>query len=525
MKRSRLLVALPFVLASLTRASTPIASSEPPPSPASSALDADLAVNAAKVPGVDIGAQVNNAILALPTPAVASGDTVQHCGVVEIPQNAYTFSTTIIKPNCVTLEGNGAKLSYTGKGYGIISASPVLGGAATLANAVGGINNLWLFGGANLSAGPTTSNGLAGLLVGGDPSGATPANYGAQHQTYNNMHIEGWQNGVFIGRLSSLDSFHGGDINNNGNGIWYPINATFGSGEDYSFFGTEINNSYSTGILNDGCGEFRMHGGSIDYTGGVPGQPFYKGVKPALSGQCVDFQAFGTHIEQDGGPMLQVQHGAVSLFGGELYASSKTATRTSYINVVGSAISKIESWGTQYSADHPMNSNVSWNQTVKGGAVSLHGTQLDDSCVAPVTGNVNNVTNWDVVKNNQAFGPSSRAAAGGVGGNGMPASLQSGKRAELVRYNDAGMRTTGGFTTPADSGGAGAEDAEQVRANDMAHETNEVAISSTHLTHPTWTSGPSAPAHACTSGSLYSDTAPAAAHTLWVCQAGSWVAK
>ena len=313
-------------------------------------------LNATQYPGQDIGMQVNAAIQALPAMPVAyPSDTPQHCGTVEIPARRYQQTTTILKPNCVILEGNGAQLIYRGSHAAVIEAGLAMKNQ-TFANSAGGIHNLWLNGGANLTAGPTRASGYAGLVLGGDPDGATPGDFGAYAQTNRDLHIEGFQTGVLIGRFSSLDTFVGGTINNNATGVWYPGNA-YGSGEAYTFLGTQINNNYQQGILDQGCGEFRMFGGSIDYTGGVPGQPFYQGNRFAVTGSCVDLQTFGTHFEQDGGPILNVTGGTVLLYGGELYASSLTAAPAAWVLASGPK-TIFRTFGTQYTARHRMLSEV-----------------------------------------------------------------------------------------------------------------------------------------------------------------------
>ncbi len=300
--------------------------------------------------GSDIGAQVNAAIQALSLmPAAYSGEKGEHCGTVALTPGRYLQQTTILKPNCVWIEGNEAQLVYQGHSYSIIEAGPVLQNE-TFSGAVGGVRNLWLNGGANIRKGPDETSGYAGLMVGGDPSGATPGNFGAFAQTNADLHIEGFQNGVILGRFSSLTTFQGGSINGNGTGVWFPGNA-FGSGEAYSFYGTQLNNNHEQGVRDDDCGQIRMHGGSIDYTGGVPGQPFYRGNRFAVNGSCVDFQAYGTHFEQDGAPLLHVTGGRVTLFGGEVYASAEKGTSPAYVLTEGKD-GKFASFGTAYYARH-----------------------------------------------------------------------------------------------------------------------------------------------------------------------------
>lgn len=306
--------------------------------------------------GSDIGAQVNAAIKALPSmPASYSGETSGHCGTVALSPGRYTQQTTILKPNCVMIEGNGAQLVYRGKSYSIIEAGEYLK-SQTFGTTAGGIHNLWLNGGADALKGPDSRSGYAGLMVGGDPSGATPSSYGAFTQTNSGLRIESFQNGIIIGRFSSLVIFVGGAINENGTGVWYPGNA-YGSGEAYSFYGTQMNNNREQGVRDDACGEIRMFGGSIDYTGGVPGQPFYKGNRYAVTGSCVNFQGYGVHFEQNGGPLLHAVGGGTVLYGGEVYASAEKGTSPAYVLTEGSKAT-FGSYGTAFFSRHSITTRV-----------------------------------------------------------------------------------------------------------------------------------------------------------------------
>jgi hypothetical protein len=309
-----------------------------------------------RFPGDDIGAQVNAAIHGLPSiSANYSGDAPEHCGTVALSPGRYLQQTTILKPNCVLIEGNGAQLVYRGKSYSIIEAGESMK-SPTFGTTAGGIHNLWLNGGADVRKGPDSQSGYAGLMVGGDPSGATPASYGAFAQTNSQLYIEGFQNGIIIGRFSSLTTFLGGVINDNGTGVWYPSNA-YGSGEAYSFYGTQMNNNHEQGVRDDACGEIRMHGGSIDYTGGVPGQPFYKGNRYAITGNCIDFQGYGVHFEQDGSPILHAVGGNTTLYGGEVYASAEKGTSPAYVLTEGPKAT-FASYGTAFFSRHSVTNRV-----------------------------------------------------------------------------------------------------------------------------------------------------------------------
>jgi hypothetical protein len=498
----------------------------------------------------DIGANVNTAIAALPLLAtIYSGDVAQHCGLVQVPQGDYVLTATILKPNCVEIDFNESRVSYSGPSSAIIEAGQYLSNT-TFANVAGGVRNLWLNGGGNdNTTGPTSSSGYVGMLVGGDPNGVTAPNYGAFAQNNYNVHIEGFQNGVLLGRFSSLDTFIGGTINNNNTGVWYPNNA-YGSGEAYTFMGTQINNNYTVGVLDDACGSIRMLGGSIDYTGGAPGQPFYTGPKLAVSGACVDFQASETHFEQSEAPIINVtgtgtgasSQGRLALFGGELYTVDATAAATSYIVTSGSN-PKVETYGTLFEALRPlMFSDVQWNATGSSGLLSIHG-RGDPSALNPVSGNLGDIANWDVVLANRTYGAPNRTYEGlivGLNGmlvNGTPQAVNAmtpgmfsgfnfpAGSGTADYFNNAGTGTAGGYNWYESDNGTSPSLLGKLSTAGLMFGQNGLGITATNTT---WTTGATTPpggANVCGNGSLYSDTATGATTALWVCQAGSWVAK
>lgn len=83
--------------------------------------------------GKDVGAQVNAAI------AARAGA----CGTISIAPGAYTFATQIVKPRCITLEGNNAVLTWKGaQNTPAITSGSVAGADYTF----GGIRDLKLVG-------------------------------------------------------------------------------------------------------------------------------------------------------------------------------------------------------------------------------------------------------------------------------------------------------------------------------------------------------------------------------------------
>ena len=364
----------------------------------------------------DMGANINAAIALLPTvPPRAPGEPPQHCGMVEVPTGTYAYRTAWVKPNCVMVQGNGAHLRYLGTGFAAVEAG--LTTPATL-NATGGISNLWL-------EGPGYSNGSVGLLVGGDPSGlVVPSTYVAYQQNNYNVTIENFQYGVMFGGYSSLDSFHGGNIMNNGVNVWVPGN-TRGAGENYDFYGVLLNNAYTAGIIDDLCAEVKMYGGGIDYTGGSPGQPFYQGNKLAITGACVNFEGHGVHIEQAGGPLVNARgpHASFVMFGGEIYVSSRQPNMQPTAYVIGEGPdSRIVLDGVNIFGDHRMTSYVQWTDTGQHGSVSIV-NPVNEVTVPLLTGRDGKLELGNVVSTAaMAGGPGVATAASWTEGSGAPPS-------------------------------------------------------------------------------------------------------
>jgi hypothetical protein len=442
--------------------------------PASAALLTGRASGVEVTPesGMDLGVQVNAAILALPLmPVLSMKERMQHCGVVRIPTGKYSFSTTIIKPNCVTIEGNGAQIVYLGKTMAIAEAGFL---SDSYANVTGGINNLWLQGpGSHLGAG---FGDTTGLLIGGDPSGVVvPSDYGAYAQLNQNLHIEGFHTGIMLGGFSSLNSQMGGEISNNYQGIWAP-NNTVGAGEQFDLYAVVINNNYQTGILNDIGYEIKQYGGSIDYTGGVPGQPFYAGNKFALSGTNVAYEGHGVHFEQDSGPIINMvgNSSILSLFGGTVYESARPGSSKAFLQVFG-LNNEIVLDGVDFQADHPMAELIDWNGTGTAGSLTIHGSAGNYAHATPVVGNTKSIATWDVVEGNTHFGA-----------NGVTSQVTT---LGIVQGQTGVGIVQGGVT---------------------------------------WTDGSGPPplsAGACVTGSLYSNLDGSSGKSLYVCENKKWVGK
>lgn len=131
-------------------------------------------------PGSDIGAKVNAAILDI-GPCRGSGGG----GTIVIPLGQYNFSTTIVKPKCINIRGQGeasTALNYTGNGVAIVVGD-------TLNSFHNGIIS-------DLTLNGTGSSGTqTGMFLGADPTGTiSPRSYTArgtrvENVTFQNLNV------------------------------------------------------------------------------------------------------------------------------------------------------------------------------------------------------------------------------------------------------------------------------------------------------------------------------------------------
>jgi hypothetical protein len=434
------------------------------------AVSGGMQVGGATDTDEDIGAQINAAILKLPAmPVHAVSKSTQHCGVVRLTTGKYVFSTTIVKPNCVTIDGSGSLLVYTGHAFAVVEAGMQ---ANEYADVSGGIDDLWLQGPASL-LGAGFGN-TVGVLIGGDPSGnVVPSDYVAYAQLNIRLHIEGFRTGIMLGGFSSLNSEMGGQLSNNYQAIWAPMN-TVGAGEQFDLYGVVINNNYQTAILNDLGYEIKQYGGSIDYTGGVPGQPFYSGNKFALSGVHVNYEGHGVHIEQESGPLINMagEGNVLSLFGGTLYQSGKPETAQSFVQVTGRN-NDVVLEGVNFQSEHPVTELVDWEAAGTAGLLTLRGATGNDARAIPVGGNTKAIGTWGVDQGGTRFGPN------GVISESTPDGLMRGQ---------SGLGVIAGGVS--------------------------------------WTTGNEPPkSTTCVTGSLYSNLSGSAKTSWYVCEGGHWVGK
>jgi hypothetical protein len=301
-----------------------VSHAQAPPSEEGATTAKSGVLNAASFNGADIGAKINHAIAALP-----GGDpttSAAGCGTVTIPTNAtpYSFSTTIIKPRCVVLRGEGTLntiLKYTGTTTGLVIADSHSQPPLNFSNLYppGEIADFTLEGSCEDNA------GCVGIYFGGDPSPTkprSPAKDFGDHQNVNRVRVTGFGVGVQWGSNSWSHSFHQSVITSNGIGLNFPCraaatvcpNGIVNSGESIVFTATSIQNN-KMGINQVGFSFFQFFGSRCDYnkTCGIVTYALFSGM----------------HFEQCAGPILSEPNSlfqpVIMIEGGEaLLEASKT---------------------------------------------------------------------------------------------------------------------------------------------------------------------------------------------------------
>ena len=315
---------------------------------------------ATSFPGADIGARINNAIAALPASPDGLGTP---CGTVIVPSSSsrYLFTTPIVKPRCVNLEGEGALSTVlywnSSTGVALIAAD----GGSQSAYAAGQVADLTL-------EGISASNSTIAVYIGGNPScgaGCTSdpsTNYG-DHQNFNRVRISGFGTGVQWGNNAWSNGFDEDVITNNGTGVYFPNLYTNGnipnSGESIVFSKTSIDNS-TVGINQQGFSFFTFHGCRCDYN--------------TLCGQVSFASFYGTHFEQSGGRFILVPPNTFQptliIDGGEMMSEASTGSDSDMVYVNSALNPTFILRGTLLFSNHSIAHVVNWNGT--GGAAVLH---------------------------------------------------------------------------------------------------------------------------------------------------------
>jgi hypothetical protein len=321
-------------------------------------------LNAASFSGSDIGAKINEAIAALPN----------RCGEVIVPSGTYRQTTTIIKPRCIKLHGQGT--------FGTTLNWRPKDGTALVSEDSTGVNDYPEGEVADITlSGPGSSTGTIGTYIGGDPTGSTisvyfnnalctatnmpagcpklpiPSTAYDDHQNFNRVRILNFGTGVQWGNNAWSTTMSQSLISNNGVGLYFPSGLT-DSGESITVSNTRIQNN-ATGLSLVGFSDFYFYGSSCDYNtitcGNVNAAHFY-----------------GEHFEQSSGIILTITGSSqphVEIFGGaaDLTAATGTDPEMFYVSSTLNPTFKMD--GTAIIASHPVTNIVNWNGS--GGSASL----------------------------------------------------------------------------------------------------------------------------------------------------------
>lgn len=304
-------------------------------------------VFADQFPGADIGDQINHAIAALPG----------GCGVVQIPNGTYTFGTTIVKPRCILLEGQGAAATLLDWTPAAGAAIVIGDGSGTTTYNHGGVRDLRL-------SGPGESSQAIGLWLGGDPSGLMlPANYLADNQDLSHLDVRLFGIGIEWGSNAWLDTFFDTSVDNNTVGIAGSLAAT-NSGENNRWFGGAVFNNGSGAVASSaGVADLSFFGTSFDFnndsTSGGPDSSL-----PAIA---APFQCLGCHFEQWSGPFVEANWYLVA--GGTALLDSAAAITTPAMFVETGIDSQVALTDVNVLSNHPVTQIVDDRGT--GGDASL----------------------------------------------------------------------------------------------------------------------------------------------------------
>jgi len=248
--------------------------------------------NATSYAGSDIGAKVNTVLGLFP------------CAKVIIPAGAYTQTTTILKPRCATIEGQGSGLMGTLGTGTVLTSSGIRAMIIADSNLPLGISGT--FAGTVRDIRFVGNGTSTGIYIGGDPLGTAAQCYGQSlvsppvnssaaclgaHQSFYNVHVKNFADNYQYGNGAWDINWFGGNIQGGTHsGVYFPSTVT-NSGEQESFFGTTIAENLS-GIQNDGSGQFFAHSAAFDYN------------TTAATGSSMSFVCTGCHIEQTSYPII-----------------------------------------------------------------------------------------------------------------------------------------------------------------------------------------------------------------------------
>lgn len=229
---------------------------------------------ATSYPGSDIGAQVNAAVAALPN----------NCGEVVVPAGRYTQTTTIVKPRCVKLDGEGALGT-------ILNWQSTSGQAIVVADTTEGPNAYAEGEVADLTFnGQGASSSAIGVYIGGDPQGVvSSASASGDHQNLNRVRVLGFGTGVQWGNNAWSTTIFQGLISSDGTGLYFPSGLS-NAGESIGIVNTRLANS-NAGMNLIGFSDFYFYGSSCDYN--------------TTCGYANAAHFYGMHFEQSSGTILE----------------------------------------------------------------------------------------------------------------------------------------------------------------------------------------------------------------------------
>lgn len=369
--------------------------------------------NAQNWPGSDVGAQINSAIATLPLSAT------NHCGSVNVAVGNYSFSTSIVKPRCVTIDFNGATLKYTGSEQAIKVYDTYRLNTPSYYN-IGGLEDVNLIG-------PSNSSGSSvGIYLGGDPAGViSPRNAQCHAQAFYNVHVHNFVRGWQFGRGAYIMQFVAGNYSENGTAVFFPRDIEYV--ESVAFISPVMNNNRFMGIENDSGAEITILGGSIDYNGQAAGAsgPAIGGISANSTGLI---HIYGTHFEQSSGELINIGSGSSStsvMIESAALVLRKGATALVQIGGTKSALTMRDVTG---GGNSPVAEYVNWQAT--GGQLVIDNMIWSSSIPAPALMNspthppTKNISNQGTLRA-ETYGTISNCQLGGAGGTASPAACRS----------------------------------------------------------------------------------------------------
>jgi hypothetical protein len=300
--------------------------------------------------GSELGAWINAAIAEI------------GCGTIEIPVASvpYGFTTTIRKPRCIVLtgQGGGTQLTYSGSSAAIVVADAL----GTNNYFDGGLRDLYL-------TGPGYGTSTIGIFCGGDPLNVlSPSGDYCDLQKNYNVTINQFGNGIKFGNNAFLNDFYSLDVFTNATSIWVPSGLS-NSGEHITFHGGYFT-ATSTVFENDGGAMISFFGSSFDSLS--TGTTAWSGSN--LWGTC-----YSCHFEAVTPTtfIAGTNTGNVNIIGGEMWSNSSTGSTSQFVLISGSNGGNLNLDSISLASNNPVTQLVNWTASITGGeAETLNITNL-----------------------------------------------------------------------------------------------------------------------------------------------------